>query len=391
MPTTFEELYERIHDEGHFPMLMLNPLAQFSTETGALLGARLLPERLVPQNEYRETDIRWKTRPALDNNRYSPTQMQAGGQLIGGFLVELGHTDTQSQLTPKEYDDLLILLARTGGDMEAIARLIRWADMMLVRPHTLKNEIQRWQAWLLGTVERKTVDGNMEPIEFYREPDHVLTIPGGTEATPAGWHDPTYDIFDDIGTAVEKLEDKGYQATGLYCTPQLARTIKRNDKVKERNTMTVVRDGALTSQNPRLTTQQLTELFLDESFPTLTTYNGGYEGVDGFQRYMEVEDGYDYMLVTGSTNRNYDMAVDYQGTTELDVSGFTENSITLTNVLGYHAIGRNAGKSAPGRSVNTWNATRKPEGLGGESYQTGSPVTQDPQSFIVLRVQKPTA
>lgn len=386
---TFRELYEQIMDEGHFPMLMLNPLAQFQTESTALLGSRLLPERLVPQNEYRETEIRWKTRPALDNNRYSPTQMQAGGQLIGGFLVELGHTDTQSQLTPKEYDDLLILLARENGDMDAIARLIRWADMMLVRPHTLKNEIQRWHGWLRGVVERRTVDGNMEPIEFYREPGHLLTIPGGTEAAPAGWHDPSYEIFDDIGTAVELLEDQGYQATALYSSPALARTIKRNDTVKAKNSYTVIRDGQLVTRNPRLTTRQLGEIFLDESFPNLITYNGGYEGVDGFQRFMDVEDGYDYMLVTGSTSRNYDMVVDYPGTSGLDVSGFTENSVTLDNVLGYYAVGRNAGKGAAGRTVNTWRATRKPEGLGGESYQTGLPVTQDPQSYVVLRVQRP--
>ena len=393
---TIKELLLQIQDDGLFESYMIDPLAQFETELGALLGARLLPEQLHAENSYKETQIRWKTRPALDNNRYSPTQMQTGGRLVSSFNVDYGYTDTQSAFDPKEYDDFMMYLNR-GGDEQAIAAAINWAERTLLRPHTIKNEIQRWQALLLGTVERLTVDGQMDPITYYQEPGHKVWVPGGTVGTPAGWHSPTYSILGDLITGVEKLEDLGYQAVGMYATPAIYRLMRSNEEmVKKNSTVRVDNADQLVSTNVRMTEAGIATVLLDEELPPLTTYNTGYESINGFKRYMNVEDGYDYLLIAGSTTRNWDMAIDYQGTTETDVSGFTDGAFDnvnfrINNVLGYHGIGRNAGQAAPGRTVNTWVETRKPGGLGGESYQTGLPVIQDPQAYYVIRVQQPTA
>ena len=160
---TFYELYEELQEERYFERLALDPLAQFGSEQQPFLGARLMPERIVDENAYEETQVRYRTKPALDNNRYSPTQKQANSALIGSFRVDLGHTDTRKDLTGKEYDDLRKLLMR-GGDMTAMANVINWSDKELVMPHTIKNEIQRWQAWLLANVTRQTANGEMEDI-----------------------------------------------------------------------------------------------------------------------------------------------------------------------------------------------------------------------------------
>ena len=128
----------------------------------------------------------------------------------------------------------------------------------------------------------------------------------------------------------------------------------------------------------------------DEDYTGITLYNGGYESESGFKRFMDVEAGYDYLLMVGGTQRQYDMASDYTGATS-DPSNFTDGSIVLDNTLGYYAVGRNTGKDSSGRTIHTWMMEKKPVGMAGESYQTGLPVITDPQAYYVIRVQRPTA
>ncbi|MEO0988154.1 MAG: major capsid protein [Cyanobacteria bacterium J06639_14] len=387
MPKTFYELYEELQEERYFERLALDPQAQFGSERQPLLGAQLLPERIVEENAYEETQVRYRIKPALDNNRYSPTQKQEDGALIGSFRVDLGHTDTQKGLTGKKYDDLRKLLMRDSS-MEAMAQVIGWTDRELLRPHTIKNEIQRWQALLTATVTRQTANGQMEPIQYYRPADHIVTIPGGTTGSPQGWHLGTYDPFDDIEAGKEKLQGLGYALVGMYATPYLGRVLRTNDQVILR--------GARMQHNANAPATRVTESLLnilldEEDYTGITLYNGGYESETGFKRYMDVEEGYDYLLMVGSTQRSYDMASDYTGATDLDVSDFTDGAIVLDDVLGYYAVGRNAGKDSSGRTIHTWMQEKKPAGMGGESYQTGLAVLTDPQAYYVIRVQRPTA
>ncbi|MEM9486501.1 MAG: major capsid protein [Cyanobacteria bacterium P01_F01_bin.116] len=387
MPQTFYELFENLQEERYFERLALDPQAQFGSENQQLLGAQLLPEQIVEENSYEETQVRYRVQPALDNNRYSPTQKQKGSHLIGTFRVDLGHTDTQKDLSGKDFDDIRKLLMR-GGDNQAIANTIQWFDREIIRPHTIKNEIQRWQAILKAQVTRETADGEMQSVDYYRPQDHVVTIPGGTTAAEQGWHLGTYDPFDDIETGVEKLKGLGYALTGIYSTPYLARVLRINDQVIARYGRNQPND---TRPVARINEGRLNQVLQDEDYTTLTTYNGGYESGSGFQRYMDVEAGYDYMLLTGSTQRRYDMASDYAGATGVDVSGFTDGAIVLNNTLGYYAIGKNAGRDSSGRSTHQWINEKKPIGMGAESYQTGLPVLTDPQSYYVIRVERPTA
>ncbi|MEO0659804.1 MAG: major capsid protein [Pseudomonadota bacterium] len=385
MPKTFYELYEELQEERYFERLALDPLAQFGSEQQQLLGARLMPERVVEENSYEETQVRYRTKPALDNSRYSPTQKQDNSALIGSFRVDLGHTDTRKNLTGKEYDDLRKLLMR-GGDMQAMANVINFVDKELVQPHVIKNEIQRWQAWLLASVKRRTANGQMESIDYYRPSDHIVTVPGGTTGTPAGWHSDAYDPFKDIEAGKEKLQALGYQLVGMYGTPYLGRVLRTNGEVVKRNGRTIPND---TAQPTRVTESILSLLLEEEDYTGITLYNGGYESETGFKRYMDVESGYDYLLMVGGTQRSYEMASEYTGAVS-DPSNFTDSSIVLDNTLGYYAVGRNPGKDASGRTIHSWMMDRKPVGMAGESYQTGLPVITDPQAYYVIRVQRPT-
>lgn len=387
MPKTFYELYEDLQEERYFERLQIDPQAQFGSEQQPLLGAQLLPERLVEENAYEETQVRYKVKPALDNNRYSPSQKQKSGHLIGSFRVDLGDTDTQKDLTGKDFDDLRKLLMR-GGDRQALAQVLRWTDVELLQPHVIKNEIQRWQALLLGETTRKTANGVMEAISYYRPNDHIVTIPGGTQGSPQGWHLDSYDPFNDIEAGKEKLQGLGYGLVGMYASPYLGRVLRTNDQVVSRNGRNQHNSNSLVA---RVSDSTLSLLLEEEDYTGITLYNGGYESDTGFKRYMDVEAGYDYLIMVGGTQREYDLASDYVGATGLDISDFTDGAIVLPDTLGYYAVGKNAGQDSSGRTITTWMNDKKPIGMGGESYQAGLPVLTDPQAYYVIRVQRPTA
>src|SRR5690606_26843940 len=136
---------QELIEKGQIEALATNPLAQFGPPRRPLLGASLLPERLVAQNLYRETGIRYRTIVALDGTRYSPAQKRPSGQLVGEFLVELGHQDIAQELTGNDYDALLELLGR-NVTMDAAASILRWVDVAVNQALIQRTEIQRWQA-----------------------------------------------------------------------------------------------------------------------------------------------------------------------------------------------------------------------------------------------------
>jgi hypothetical protein len=389
---TFLELYQDLQEDAHFERLALNPNAQFGSEDQPLLGARYLPERLVAENSFEETDVRYRTKPALDGTRYSPAQMQKSDALIGTVKVDLGNTDVADQFTGQDHDGLIKLLNR-GGDAEAIAQLTRWSDRSLLRPHTLKNEIQRWQAWCLGRVERRGSNGYSETVNYYTPPGHRVVIEGGTLANPQGWYNNNYDPLDDIVAAFEKLEGLGYAVQDMISTGTPIKLLRRNGQVAKRSSSVVIDvNGSITSMNSRITNAQLNQVLQDEDLVPITRYNAGYETANGFKRFMDIapNNDRDYLVIFGRTQRQWDMATDYAGAIESLSGQFVDGAITLESTLGYYAVGRNVSQSAPGRTLTIEQQTRKPQGLYGESYQTGFPVICDPQSYVVLEIKRPT-
>jgi hypothetical protein len=386
----FLELIRQIDEEQYFKRLSLNPTAQFGSEKQPYLGATILPEQLVEENSYEETQVRYRTKPALDGSRYSPAQMQESSHLIGSVKVDLGDSDTADQFTGKDHDGLIKLLER-GGDEEAIARLIKWADSSLIRPHAIKNEIQRWEAIIKGQVLRKGSNGLQELVEFYQHPGHHIVIPGGTIAAPQGWYNDNYDPFEDIAGGCQKLEDLGYSIRGLFSTGKVTTTLSKNGQVAKRTNRVVVNAaGNITSASGRVTMAELNTIAADDDLPNFTKYNGGYETKNGYKRFMDLSSTSDFLVIVGNNDRQWDMATDYAGAADVDLGDFADGSIQLDGVLGYYAVGRNVGQSSPGRTVHTEAQMKKPAGLYGESYQTGFPVITDPQSIVVIEIQRPT-
>jgi hypothetical protein len=386
----FLELIRQLDEQEYFKRLALNPNAQFGSEEQPFLGATILPEQLVEENSFEETQVRYRTKPALDGTRYSPAQMQESSHLIGSVKVDLGDSDTASQFTGKDHDGLIKLLMR-GGDEEAIARLVRWADKSLIAPHAIKNEIQRWQAIIKGEVLRKGSNKLEELVEYYQHPGHNTVIPGGTIAAPQGWYDDNYDPMEDIAGAVQKLEDLGYSVRGMFSTGRVTSTLTKNGQVAKRTNRVVVNAaGNITSASGRVTLAELNAIADDDGLPNFTKYNAGYETSNGFRRFMDVKPGSDFLVIVGNSDRQWDMATDYAGAVDADLGDFADGAIQLEGVLGYYGVGRNVGQTSPGRTVHTEAQMKKPAGLYGESYQTGFPVILDPQAIVVIEIQRPT-
>lgn len=399
MPKSFLELYQDLErdSQGYFKRLALNPLSQFGAEDQPLLGARFLPEVLVPENSYTEDQIRYRTKPALDGTRYSPAQMQRGGMLIGTLKVDLGYTDTADEFTGNQHDGLVKLLNR-GGDLDAIAQVIRWSDNSLVRPHVIKNELQRWQAIINASVVRTGVDGYTETVNYYTPAGHRPQVGGGTVGAPAGWYSNSYDPYDDIFAGVQKLEDLGYQVTDMVCTGRLISTIRTNGEVVKRTSKVIVNAGGqLQGSTGRVTMADLQMINTDEGLPAFTKYNAGYETDTGFKRYLDSAAGdRDYLILIGRSGLQWDMKTDYASRVDgvsgtYDPEALNVQDLTINNTLGYYGVGRNVGQGTSGRTIYTQFQGKKPVGLYGESYQTGFPVIQEPQAIYVIQVMRPTA
>ncbi len=398
MPLSFVELYQQFErdDQGYFKRLALNPLAQFGAEDQPLLGAKFLPEILVPENSYQEDQIRYRTQPALDGARYSPAQMQKSGMLIGTLKVDLGFTDTADEFTGNQHDGLVKLLNR-GGDLQAIAQVVRWADNTLLRPHVIKNEIQRWEAIVHALVKRRGVDGYTEDVQYYAPAGHRPTVGGGTVTTPAGWYSDAYDPYDDIFAGVQKLEDLGYQVTDAIATGKLMSVLRQNGSVVKRTSKVIVNAGGqLQGSTGRVSLADLQMINQDEGLPPFTKYNAGYETATGFKRYLDSPNGdRDYLILIGKSGLQWDMKTDYASRVDgvsgtYDPEALEVKDLTINNTLGYYGVGRNVGQGASGRTVYTEAQMKKPVGLYGESYQTGLPVIQEPQAIYVIQVLRPT-
>lgn len=387
---SLEDLIREIQDDDpHYYQLANSPMIQFGTEAEPFVFAQLLPERTVEQNAYREDRIRMiEPPPALDGTRYGPAQMQEGGVLFGSFLVELGDTDTAGQLVGRQLDALIKLLMRDAGTPEAIASAIQWIDLNLIRPHLRKNEIQRRDAILLGQTTRKGSDGLQETVTYYTPSGFRPEVSGGTTGSPAGLYatTTTTDPWDNILAARDLLGAKGKSVRGMWCTSSFLTDLSKNPAIKLRtNKVTVDASGQIQGYSQRPRRAELNMLAEDDGLPPFTVQDWGYplRTANMFQRYMEPTTDRHYLLMVGSTDNR--VAID-----GLVVDNDSSDVLEF-ETLGYYGIGTNAAQAGPGRTVHTEVSMKKPQGIYGESYQTGLPVIQEPESFVVIEWLKPTS
>jgi hypothetical protein len=351
-------LINRMRNEGTLDVIVGNPMAQFGPTARSYLGATVLPERLVPANEYWESQIRYRTLIANDGTRYSPVQIKQQGQLIGEFLVSLGHQDIGAQFSSRDYDALIDLLGRNLG-IQAEATLIDWFDLTVNRALIERTEVQRWQAIIDAQVVRVGDNAYHEVVTYPNPPGHRVAVGGN-------WASDAYDPMDDIMGIAEFLADKGYTIGRFITSRRVGTMLLRNENIAKRAGRFV------------LTTQ--TEMFMNSTtmgdvnavmamngFPSVELYDLTYFTATGIERFIPD----DVFIILAATGQDTSVA-------------FAEDMRYLPNIAGYTAIGRPAGVPAPGRVLRATVQTDKPPRVEAEGWQASLPVVTDPESIVVL-------
>jgi hypothetical protein len=352
-------LVNTLVSDGTVRTLALNTGAQFGIAPRAYLGASLLPERTVMDNAFREEGIRYRTVIANSGTRYSPAQKK-GAEIIGSFLVELGESDIAREFTSRDYDALIRLL-QTNPTMEAAVTLTRWLDTVNLGLVEL-NEKQRWDAIVAASVVRTGDNGYTETVSYSNPASHRAAA-GGT------WSSDAYDPFTDILAGADLLESKGYTVGRIITSRTVLSILAGNDKVKARTGIaTLNASGQITATAGRASRDAIAGALGRDGLPPIETYDLQYRTQTGTGYFLPRS----VFVMVATTGR--DETIDY---------GDTE-SIVVNDTLGYMALGRAAGQSAPGRVLRMEAKQDKPPRIEAEGWQTALPVITEPEAIFVV-------
>lgn len=353
-------LVNTLMEDGTVRALALNAAAQFGITPRRYIGAELLPERTVTENAYREEAIRYRTIIANSGTRYSPVQLKSG-ELMGSFLVELGNSDIGRQLDSRTYDALIALL-QVNPTMDGMASLIRFADRVLNMALIEYNELQRWQAIVDASVMRVGDNKYSETVAYANPANHRVAA-GGT------WSSDAYDPFTDILAGADLLEGKGYKVSRIITGRPVLSILSGNDKVKARTGVaTIDAGGQITATAGRANQDAINAALGRDDLPPIETYNLQYH----------TQEGTGYFL-----SRTVFVMVATTGRDETIDLGDDED-LTLTDTLGYTAIGRATGQSTAGRVIRMEAKEDKPPRVEGEAWQTSLPVVTEPEAIFVI-------
>lgn len=351
-------LVNDMSSDGYFTRIAQNRQAQFGLPQRRYLGASILPERQVPENAYREDAIRYRTVIANDGSRYSPAQKKSSGQLVGSMLVELGNQDIAQELTGQDYDALIKFL-NTNASMEAVAALINWTDTTINQALIQLLEKQRWEAIVDAQVTR-VGDNSFREVVSYPNPAGLRVNAGGT------WSSDAYDPFDDISATADKFYDTGHTLSRIIASRKVVSILTRNAKIAARaGSVRVLSSSDIIG---RVSQAQLNSMLQADGLPPIETYDLLWRSETQTGRFLP-DDAMVFISTTGQ-----DTTIDWG-----------DSQRYVSDTLGYTAIGRPVGESAPGRVIRMWPFNNKPPRLEAEGWQTSLPVLTEPEAIRTIR------
>lgn len=354
-------LIQQMIADGTFGKIAANVQAQFGTPQRRYLGASILPERNVADNAYREDAIRYRTVIANSGSRYSPAQKKAGGALLGSFLVELGNQDIAVEFTARDYDGLLRLLNNNAA-MQAELAIINWVDIAVNRALIEETERQRWEVLVSAQTVLKGDNGYEETVQY---PD-----PAGHRVAAGGvWSNDAYDPYDDIIAQTNLLTDKGYAVSRIVTSNKVMNILARNAKIAQRANprFTISAGGQVGTVTSRVQVNDLNSVLAADGLPPIERYELRYRTQTESIRFMP--DTVMMFFAEGGQDPNVDLG---------------DNQPLVTAPLGYTAIGRGVGRSAPGRFIRVEAKNDKPPRIEAEGWQTSLPVVTEPEAIAVI-------
>lgn len=356
--------------DGTIARIAINPRAQFGRPTRRYVGAELLPERMVDVNEFIEDRISYRTVIANDGSRYSPVQKK-GSVLTGSFRVSLANQSIGSDMTGRDYDQLIKLLqgpvvpnvAGTVESMTAIAQITNWADTTLNLPLVEKIEKQRWEALVHGQVTL-TGDNNYEEVINYPSfPDLRVTA-------TAAWTDNTVDPFLVIFDLVQAMGDRGITPSRFIMGRAAYSMFARNSNVRARvGRVAINSTGQLKGTSGRATLAEVNANLQEDALPPIELYDLQYRTQTGSGYFLDR----DAAVLIGTTGR--DEAIDL-GDGQFE---------TIENTLGYSGVGRATGQAGAGRVIKMYPKDDLPPHIEGQAWQTSLPIITEPEAVGSIR------
>lgn len=356
-----QTLIRGLIDDGSLALIRDNPLAQFGPRNRPYLGATLLPERIVSQNIYREMSIQYRTVIANDGERYSPAQIKSSGQLVGEFLVELGNQDIALEMDANTYDAILMALAGGNPNMQSAANnIVRLADSA-VAALAMLNEKQRWQAIVDSAVVREGDNGFGQTIAYVNPANHRA-------AAGDAWTDDSYDPYEDILERQSLLADKGYTLRRIITSTRVMNILARNEQMSRRFAPARVLSDA--TYFGTLDRSGIDAGFRANGLPVIETYDALWRDQTSSGRMLSDS----VMVFIAATDEEADAEI-ANGDTYLP---------NLTDLIGYHAIGRPVGQPTSGRVLRLFAREDKPPTVMAEAWQTALPVITHPEAIATI-------
>lgn len=350
---------QQLQANGTLAAIRDNSAAQFGTPAQPYLGATLLPERIVPQNLFKEGNIRYRTVVANAGTRYSPVQIKSAGRLVGEFTVELSNSDIGLEMDSADYDAVLDLLGRQNN-LDSAANVVMNLTDRAIAGLAMHNERMRWQAIVDAAVDLVGDNGYSETVSY---PDAADT----RVAVGDDWTDNTYDPYADILERTSYLAGKGYRVTRIIASTKVGAILGANEQIKGRFAP-IARVVDSTVYTGRLTAQGISAGLQADGLPPIELYDALWFDQETSGRMLSDE----VMVFIGATDNNVVIPV---------ADGDT---VQLANTLGYTAIGRAAGQQNPGRALRVAANESKPPSVQIESWQTSLPVIQNPEALAIL-------
>lgn len=365
------DLLNELRADGTLYRIAMDPRAQFGTQTRRLIGAELLPERLVDQNAYTEEQIRFRTVVANAGTRYSPAQRK-GGALVGSFQVMLAESDIASEFSSRDYDTIVRLLQGIGsimGNLTGAAPGITAAAMMVNFMETTVRdalvellEVWRWQAMVDGVVKLRGDNEYSEDVAYPRYPDlHGAAL--------HNWSDGTQDPFADLFARTLAMSNRGMTPGRLIMGRSAFNLFAGNLQVRARVGKAIIgAGGTLQGTIGRASLAEVNGQLEQDGLPPIELYDLQYRTTLGSQFFLRR----DVAVLVAQTGRNE--------TIDLGDGQFE----TVENTLGYTGVGRPAGAGNPGRTLYMESKLDKPPRVDCQGWQTALPVITEPEAVSTI-------
>lgn len=357
-----QRLLDQLGTSGAVDRVRNNPAAQFGLPNRPLLGAELLPQRLVEENSYTDDTVIYRTVVANAGTRYSPVVLK-GNAYVGSVKVELFEMDLGSELTAREYDVLIRILDR-NLTMDAAAQVTDWLNVTVNMGLEELREVYRWKAIVNATMVRRGANGYNETINYSNPAGHRVTVANA-------WSDDANDPFDDIIAMAQMLADKGYEVNRIISTRHVTSIMGANENVRTRvgGVRVSIGNGQVISTGGRASLRAINREMDANGLPPIEIYDQVYHTQTGTGRFIPQ----DCMILICTTGKSDSVQVG-EDTIEL-----------LPNVLGYYGVGRAAGQARPGRVLKMKHLPdEKPPHIEAQGWETSAPVITAPEAIAVL-------